>query len=82
MIHTSLQSVRLRGDLLISDDFKSASDYSVRLESEMNDVGEETIQKVQDYLQDVKDNVHSLRQIRANPIWSQEKSCCQLPVVR
>ena len=49
----------LKRDLLISDDFKSAPDYSVRLESEMNDVSEETIQKVQDYLQDVKDNVYS-----------------------
>ena len=49
----------LKRDLLISDDFKSAPDYSVRLESEMNDVSGETIQKVQDYLQDVKDNVYS-----------------------
>ena len=49
----------LKRDLLISDDFKSSPDYTVRLESEMNDVSGETIQKVQDYLQDVKDNVYS-----------------------
>jgi spermidine/putrescine transport system substrate-binding protein len=49
----------LKRDLLISDDFKSSPDYAVRLESEMNDVSGETIQKVQDYLQDVKDNVYS-----------------------
>ena len=49
----------LKRDLLISDDFKSSPDYPTRLESEMNDVSGETIQKVQDYLQDVKDNVYS-----------------------
>ena len=49
----------LKRDLLISDDFKSSPDYTERLESEMNDVSGETIQKVQDYLQDVKDNVYS-----------------------
>ncbi len=49
----------LKRDLLISDDFRSSPDYSLRLESEMNDVSGETIQKVQDYLQDVKDNVYS-----------------------
>ena len=49
----------LKRDLLISDDFRSSPDYILRLESEMNDVSGETIQKVQDYLQDVKDNVYS-----------------------
>ncbi len=49
----------LKSDLLTSDAFVQAEDYKERLEDEMNDVSPEMIQKVQDYLQDVKDNAYS-----------------------
>lgn len=49
----------LKSDLLTSKEFLSDSKYTVRLEEEMNDTSKETIAKVQDYLQDVKDNVYS-----------------------
>ena len=49
----------LKSDMLLSEEFRSQADYPVRLEEEMNDVSPETIQEVQDYLQDVKDNVYS-----------------------
>ena len=49
----------LKSDLLTSEEFRSAPDYAQRLEEEMNDVSPEMIAKVQDYLQDVKDNVYS-----------------------
>lgn len=49
----------LKRDLLLSDTFRSDPNYVHLLENEMNDVSEETIQNVQDYLQDVKDNVYS-----------------------
>lgn len=49
----------LKHDLLMSDEFRNAPDYKQRLEEEMNDVSPETIAKVQDYLQDVKDNAYS-----------------------
>ena len=49
----------LKSDLLLSADFLSQPDYKKRLEEEMNDVSPETILSVQDYLQDVKDNVYS-----------------------
>lgn len=49
----------LKSDLLLSTDFISQPDYKKRLEEEMNDVSPETILSVQDYLQDVKDNVYS-----------------------
>ena len=49
----------LKKDLLTSEEFTSAPDYSERLEEEMNDVSPEMIASVQDYLQDVKDNVYS-----------------------
>lgn len=49
----------LKSDLLTSKDFLSNPEYSSLLEQEMNDTSKETIAKVQDYLQDVKDNVYS-----------------------
>ena len=49
----------LKADLLTSEEFRTAPDYAQRLEEEMNDVSPETIAMVQDYLQDVKNNVYS-----------------------
>lgn len=49
----------LKSDLLTSKEFLSNSNYAVCLEEEMNDTSKETIAKVQDYLQDVKNNVYS-----------------------
>ena len=49
----------LKHDLLTSEEFRSAPDYKEKLETEMNDVSPGTIALVQDYLQDVKDNVYS-----------------------
>ena len=49
----------LKSDLLTSEEFRSLPDYGKRLEEEMNDVSPETIQLVQDYLQDVKNNTYS-----------------------
>lgn len=46
-------------DLLTSDEFVNASDYSNRLLEEMNDVSEDTIDDVGDILQDVRDNVYA-----------------------
>ena len=49
----------IKSELLTSDEFLNASDYQKRLETEMNDTSKETIAKVQDYLQDVKNNAYS-----------------------
>lgn len=49
----------LKSDLLTSEAFRENPDYKDKLEQEMNDVSPETIAVVQDYLQDVKDNVYS-----------------------
>ncbi len=49
----------LKSELLTSKQFVEDKNYAARLEEEMNDTSKETIQKVQDYLQDVKDNVYS-----------------------
>lgn len=49
----------VKSDLLSSPSFVNASDYSERLETEMNDTSPEMIAKVQDYLQACKDNVYS-----------------------
>ena len=49
----------LKSDLLTSDEFTGAEDYALRLQDEMNDVTEETVARVQDYLQDTKDNLYS-----------------------
>jgi spermidine/putrescine transport system substrate-binding protein len=49
----------VKKDLLTDEEFINSSDYQKRLAEEMNDVSEETMAKVQEYLQDVKDNVYS-----------------------
>ena len=49
----------LKSDLLTSEEFLHAPDYTQKLEEEMNDVTPETIALVQNYLQDVKDNTYS-----------------------
>lgn len=49
----------MKADLLTSDNFCRDENYTLRLEEEMNDTSPETIAKIQDYLQDVKNNVYS-----------------------
>jgi spermidine/putrescine transport system substrate-binding protein len=49
----------VKADLLLSDAFRSREDYHEQLQEEMNDVSEESVNRVQDYLQEVKDNVYS-----------------------
>ena len=49
----------LKGDLLTDEAFLNAPDYAQRLQDEMNDVSPETVAKVQDYLQMIKDNLYS-----------------------
>ena len=49
----------LKSDLLTSESFRNDPDYKQKLVDEMNDISPETIQAVQDYLQDVKKNAYS-----------------------
>ena len=49
----------LNHDLLVSDEFRSDPGYHMNLENLMNNTSADEIAKVQDYLQDVKDNVYS-----------------------
>ncbi len=49
----------LKSDLLISDSFRDAADYPQRLQDEMNDTSPEMIDRVQEYLQSIKDNLYS-----------------------
>lgn len=49
----------LNADKLTSDSFVNDPDYHQNLEDVMNDTSPEMIAKVQDYLQNVKDNVYS-----------------------
>ena len=49
----------LKSDLLTSESFRNDPDYKQKLVDEMNDTSPETIQAVQDYLQDVKKNAYS-----------------------
>ena len=49
----------IKHDLLTDLEFTSSPDYSRRLEEEMNEISSETIQAVQDYLQDVRENAYS-----------------------
>lgn len=49
----------IKSDLLTSEEFVNSPDYSDNLEKEMNDTAPDTIDKVQEYLQDVKDNCYS-----------------------
>ncbi len=49
----------LKSEYLKDEEFRNDPDYPVRLQEEMNDVSLETIYKVQDYLQGIKDNLYS-----------------------
>lgn len=49
----------LKSDLLTSEAFLTDPNYIKNLEKEMNDTSPETVRQVQEYLQDVKDNVYS-----------------------
>ncbi len=49
----------IKHDLLTSEEFVSAPDYSARLEEEMNDTSEETLAEVETWLQEVKDKAYS-----------------------
>ncbi len=49
----------IKSELLTSEDFTSDPNYLQNLSDELNDVSDETIAAVQEYLQDVKDNVYS-----------------------
>lgn len=49
----------IKRDLLTSEEFINDPNYKTRLEEEMNDVSDDTIAEVLDFLQDVKNNVYS-----------------------
>lgn len=49
----------IKSNLLTSEEFLQDVDYQKNLEEVMNDTSEETIAAVQEYLQDVKNNVYS-----------------------
>ncbi len=49
----------IKADLLTSENFKNDPNYKENLEAEMNDTSTETISKVLDYLQSVKNNLYS-----------------------
>lgn len=49
----------IKADLLTSDEFKNDPNYKKNLENEINDVSDEAIENVLEYLQDVKDNTYS-----------------------
>ena len=49
----------LKADLLTSESFVTDENYVLRLQNEMNDVSPEMVAKVQDYLQDIKENLYS-----------------------
>lgn len=50
----------LKADTLTDEDFINAPDYAQRLEDEMNDVSGETVDKAQDLLDRLMDNLYSL----------------------
>ena len=49
----------MKSDLLTSEAFISDPDYTMKLQEEMNDVSQETIDQAQAYLQGLKDNLYS-----------------------
>lgn len=49
----------VKKDLLTSEEFLNDPNYSERLEEEMNDVSPETVEAVQEFLQEVRDNAYS-----------------------
>ncbi len=50
----------LKSDLLTSEEFLNDPDYAQRLGDEMNDVSDETLAVVEEYLQEMTDNAYSL----------------------
>lgn len=49
----------LKSEVLTSASFCNGDDYGTKLADEMNDTSEETLEQVQEYMQQVKDNVYS-----------------------
>ena len=49
----------IKSELLLSEEFKNSENYADRLMDEMNDVSEENIAKVQEFLQATKENAYS-----------------------
>lgn len=49
----------LKSDLLTSDSFRNDPDYAAKLEQEMNDVSDETVDQVETFLQEIKKNAYS-----------------------
>ena len=49
----------LKSDLLTSEEFTGREDYIAALQDEMNDVSQETVDRAQEYLQSIKDNLYS-----------------------
>ena len=49
----------LKADLLTSEEFTGREDYTLALQTEMNDVSPETVDRAQTYLQGIKDNLYS-----------------------
>jgi spermidine/putrescine transport system substrate-binding protein len=49
----------LKADLLTSEEFTGREDYTLALQTEMNDVSPETVDRAQAYLQGIKDNLYS-----------------------
>lgn len=49
----------IKSDLLTSEEFLNDPDYHRRLEDEMNDISPETIEAVEAYLKDARDNAYS-----------------------
>ena len=49
----------VKSEMLTSEKFRSREDYAAALEAEMNDVSPDSIEKVQGYLQKVRENVYS-----------------------
>ena len=49
----------LKSELLCSEEFRGDPDYASKLQDEMNDTSMEMIDRAQDYLQEIKDNLYS-----------------------
>ena len=49
----------LKSELLTDESFTGSADYEMKLQEEMNDVSKETVDRVQEYLQGIKNNLYS-----------------------
>lgn len=49
----------IKSERLLSEEFRSDPNYPIRLQEEMNDTSPEMVEKVQYYLQSIKDNLYS-----------------------